>query len=169
MDVLALPPPLSRLMQTACASLGRHPLLMDADSPANFRRGSLQAGNEIRAAAHHLLSFGCSASSGLCPPHIILSSLSSTSSSSLSCSFSSLCSFSSFFSSSSVLLFHLHQSLRPDQFPRALQTSVHLLGFTYLSLSIVITVTFIHPSLAARAAGVWHHGAPTVGCSVETL
>lgn len=72
MDVLALPPPLGRLMQTACASLGRHPLLMDGDSPANFRRGSLQAGNEIRAAARHLLSFGCSASSGLSPPSLLL-------------------------------------------------------------------------------------------------
>lgn len=97
MDVLALPPPLGRLMQTACASLGRHPLLMDGDSPANFRRGSLQAGNEIRAAARHLLSFGCSASSGLSPPSLLLpSSFSSHSSSpaSLFSSSSSLCSFS---------------------------------------------------------------------------
>lgn len=122
MDVLALPP-LGRVMQTACVSLGRHPLLMDGDSPANFRCGSLQAGNEIRAATHHLLSFGCSASSGLCPPslplHVLLtrsstssSSWSSSPSSSVSCFFSSLCSFSSSFYAatlSSILLW------RPEQ------------------------------------------------------
>lgn len=55
MDVLAPPPPLGRVMQTASASLRRHPLLMDGGSPANFRRGSLQAGNEIRAP--HVICF----------------------------------------------------------------------------------------------------------------
>lgn len=117
MDVLALPP-LGRVMQTACTSLGRHPLLMDGDSPANVRRGSPQAGNEIRAAAHHLLLFGCSASSGLCPPSLPLcvlltSSFTSYSSwcSSISCFFPSLRLFSSSFFPNNLPYQSMHTNL----------------------------------------------------------